>query len=229
MTTQSREFPKCCRATGVDLNEWHFIKKQMIRFPQHLSSFVPQQNTRNSHRGISSGRAEHWDTMENSWFCPSAPISKPALPAAGRAELGELKGLWGAQRGFGEHLEMLSWSKHNPRHGKGTWEEHPSFQQRGNFSLAPGRAENHQRRAPISPASECFIFLLPLMNLSWRFVLITLIWNSSIWKAGSTAGIPAAWQMQLFWASIASSASSSSIPFLFQTLNVHLYSLMVRK
>lgn len=96
MTTQPREFPKCCRATGVDLNEWHFIKKQMIRFPQHLSSFVPQQNTRNSHRGISSGRAEHWDTMENSRFCPSAPISKPALPAAGRAELGELKGLWGA-------------------------------------------------------------------------------------------------------------------------------------
>lgn len=80
---------------GVDLNEWDLITKQIIRFPQNLSSFV-HQPLPNSHCGIRSGHPEPWDTMENPWFQASAQIPEPPLPADGKAELVEARGALGS-------------------------------------------------------------------------------------------------------------------------------------
>lgn len=223
--------PWCYR---VDLNEWNLIKKKITRFPSNLSSFV-HQPVSNSPWGTRSGCPEHWDTMENSQSWPSAQIPNPPLPADGKPELGVPRGAlgstWGGSLEHPSLLGMLSWRKHNPSNWNERWEEHLSSQQQGNVSIA---ILQHQRE--LETISEqlgfhldqnVFIFLLPGMNLIWHFLLITPIWNSSIWEQVPLQALLLHDRCKC--SSTAPSASSSSVPFLFQTSNVHLYSLMVRK
>lgn len=195
---------------GVDLNEWDLLTKQMIRFPPTFSSFVHHPLS-NSHRGIRSGCPEHWDTMENSLFWPLVKIPNPLLPA---------EGIWGAPGDA--QLEETQPQRLKGSSGRASQPPAAGEGQRCHSAAPERELKTIREQARISPGSECFIFLLPLMNLIWRFMLINPDLKQLYLESRfHCRGIPAAWQMQLFWASIASSASSSSIPFLFQTLNVH--------
>lgn len=151
---------------GVDLNEWNLIKKQIIRFPQNLSSFVHQPLPEN-HQGIRSGHPEPWDTLENSWFQLSAQIPEPPLPADGKSCWWSPEGLWGAP---GAAQEAPGAGGNTIPALKGNWGGASGLPAAGEFqhchSAAPERAGSQQRAARVSPGSEGFVFLLPRMNLS---------------------------------------------------------------
>lgn len=72
-----------------------------------------------------------------------APGAAQEAPGAGGNTIPALKGIQGGASGLP---------------AAGEFQHH--------HCAAPDRAESHQGAARVSPGSECFVFLLPLMNLS---------------------------------------------------------------
>lgn len=169
VTTQPQEFPKCCHcAMELIWMNGTSLKSKLSdshKTSAHLCTNLYQTATEGSGVAIlSTGRWQRIpssDPLHKSPAHPSLLVANPSWWGPG--------GLWGAPGAA--QLEEKQSQRLKGNLGRASQLPAAGEGQRCH-SAAPERAQSHQRAAPISPGSECFLFLLPLMNLIWHFMLI---------------------------------------------------------